>query len=128
MLAPCRRPARLPGTSVGSTDSAASLLNVPPPPGMMEHMSEETPKDGSSEPPIYSGSFDLMAWLLGAVNRNVGGFVLFNLGSTAIALLVMLSATFCAGMTTGATTGRTAGCERSALISEPKRIDAPRCA
>jgi predicted membrane-bound spermidine synthase len=48
---------------------------------------------------IYAGSFDLMAWLLGALNRNSGGFVFFNLGSTAIALLVMLPATFCAGMT-----------------------------
>jgi spermidine synthase len=48
---------------------------------------------------VYGASFDLMAWLLGAVNRNVGGFLLFNLGSTAIALLVMLPATFCAGMT-----------------------------
>src|SRR5688500_9475530 len=49
--------------------------------------------------PVYGASFDLMAWLLGSVNRNSGGFVLFNLGSTAIALLVMLPATFCAGMT-----------------------------
>ena len=31
--------------------------------------------------------------------RNGGGFLLFNLASTGIALLVMLPATFCAGMT-----------------------------
>ena len=49
--------------------------------------------------PVYNGSFDFMAWLLSAVARNNGGFVLFNLASTAIALLVMLPATFCAGMT-----------------------------
>ncbi|HXZ48103.1 MAG TPA: fused MFS/spermidine synthase [Usitatibacter sp.] len=49
--------------------------------------------------PIYNGSFDFMAWLLSSVARNGGGFVLFNLGSTGIALLVMLPATFCAGMT-----------------------------
>jgi predicted membrane-bound spermidine synthase len=49
--------------------------------------------------PVYGASFDLMAWLLGTLNRNAGGFVLFNLGSTAIALMVMLPATFCAGMT-----------------------------
>ena len=49
--------------------------------------------------PVYGGSFDVMAWLLGALNRNAGGFVFFNLGSTGIALLVMLPATFCAGMT-----------------------------
>jgi predicted membrane-bound spermidine synthase len=49
--------------------------------------------------PVYGASFDLMAWLLDSVNRNAGGFVFFNIGSTAIALLVMLPATFCAGMT-----------------------------
>ncbi|HET7548917.1 MAG TPA: fused MFS/spermidine synthase [Usitatibacter sp.] len=49
--------------------------------------------------PVYYGSFDFMAWLLGSVARNNGGFVLFNLASTSIALLVMLPATFCAGMT-----------------------------
>jgi len=49
--------------------------------------------------PLYNGSFDFMAWLLSAVSRNYGGFVIFNLGSTGIALLVMLPATFCAGMT-----------------------------
>ncbi len=49
--------------------------------------------------PVYNGSFDLMSWLLASVARNSGGFVLFNLASTTIALLVMLPATFCAGMT-----------------------------
>ena len=29
--------------------------------------------------PLYNASFDLMAWLLGALARNDGGFVLFNL-------------------------------------------------
>ncbi len=48
---------------------------------------------------IYNGSFDVMAWILSSVSRNEGGFLLFNLSSTAIALLVMLPATFCAGMT-----------------------------
>jgi len=45
---------------------------------------------------VYIGSFDLMAWLLSAVARNN---VIFSLASTLIALLVMLPATFCAGMT-----------------------------
>ena len=49
--------------------------------------------------PVYAGAFDVMAWILDAVSRTSGGFVLFNVGSTAIALLVMLPATFCAGMT-----------------------------
>ncbi|HXS52201.1 MAG TPA: fused MFS/spermidine synthase, partial [Usitatibacter sp.] len=49
--------------------------------------------------PFYNASFDLMAWLLSSVARNGGGFLLFNLGSVAISLLVMLPATFCAGMT-----------------------------
>jgi len=49
--------------------------------------------------PLYNGGFDLMAWMLSSVARTTGGFVIFNLTSTAIALLVMLPATFCAGMT-----------------------------
>jgi predicted membrane-bound spermidine synthase len=49
--------------------------------------------------PVYNGTFDLMAWILRSLARNDGGFVLFGMSSTAIALLVMLPATFCAGMT-----------------------------
>ena len=49
--------------------------------------------------PLYAGSFDLMAWLISSVSRTEGGFVLFNVTSTTIALLVMLPATICAGMT-----------------------------
>ena len=49
--------------------------------------------------PVYSGVFDLMAWMLGAVQRSEGGWVLFNLFSSVICLLVMLPATFMAGMT-----------------------------
>ncbi|HET6265402.1 MAG TPA: fused MFS/spermidine synthase, partial [Usitatibacter sp.] len=49
--------------------------------------------------PLYNGGFDLMAWMLSSVSRTIGGFVIFNLTSTTIALLVMLPATFCAGMT-----------------------------
>ena len=49
--------------------------------------------------PLYNGGFDFMAWMLSSVSRSSGGFVLFNLTSTTIALVVMLPATFCAGMT-----------------------------
>ena len=49
--------------------------------------------------PVYNGSFDFMAWMLSSVSRNSAGFVLFNLASTFIAMVVMLPATFCAGMT-----------------------------
>jgi len=49
--------------------------------------------------PLYAMSFDLMSWLILSLSRNEGGFVLFNLTSTTIALLVMLPATICAGMT-----------------------------
>lgn len=48
---------------------------------------------------FYNLSFDLMAWFLSAVTRTTGGFILFNLASTAIALMVMLPATILAGMT-----------------------------
>jgi spermidine synthase len=48
---------------------------------------------------MYNASFDLMAWFLSSVARNSGGFLLFNVVSTVIALVVMLPATICAGMT-----------------------------
>jgi spermidine synthase len=48
---------------------------------------------------LYNGTFDFMAWLLSSIARNPGGYLLFNLSSSAIALFVMLPATFCAGMT-----------------------------
>ena len=47
---------------------------------------------------VYDGTFDLMAWILRALARNEAGYVLFNLLERGIAL-VMLPATFCAGMT-----------------------------
>ncbi|MGE5094462.1 MAG: fused MFS/spermidine synthase [Betaproteobacteria bacterium] len=49
--------------------------------------------------PLYNGAFDFMAWLLSALTHNDGGFVLFNVASTFISLVIMLPATFCAGMT-----------------------------
>jgi spermidine synthase len=49
--------------------------------------------------PLYIGSFDLMAWLISSLSHNDGGYVLFSLSSSLIALMVMLPATFCAGMT-----------------------------
>ena len=48
---------------------------------------------------LYSRSFDAMAWLLAALTKTDGGYLLFNLGSAAIAMAIMLPATFAAGMT-----------------------------
>ena len=49
--------------------------------------------------PLYIGSYDFMAWLLSSLSRNAGGYVIFSVSSSLIALMVMLPATFCAGMT-----------------------------
>ncbi len=49
--------------------------------------------------PVYSQSFEAMVWILARVSRDETGYMLFNLGSHAIAAAVMLPATFCAGMT-----------------------------
>lgn len=48
---------------------------------------------------IYDQTFDLMAMLIRALDTNEDGYLLFNMGSHFIALLVMLPATFLAGMT-----------------------------
>jgi len=63
--------------------------------------------------PLYGFTFELMEQLMSGIARNDTGYVLFNLSGAAIAALVMLPATFCAGMTlpllTGALLRRGAG-------------------
>lgn len=49
--------------------------------------------------PVYGYTFEVMQWLLGRLDKNNAGYLLFNLSSHALALVVMLPATFCAGMT-----------------------------
>jgi predicted membrane-bound spermidine synthase len=49
--------------------------------------------------PVYDQTYEFLAWLLGSLRRSEGGYVLYNLASHGIALLVMLPATFLAGMT-----------------------------
>jgi len=55
--------------------------------------------------PVYDRSFELMELLMGGLARNDAGYALFNLCGQAIAALVMLPATFCAGMTLPLITG-----------------------
>jgi predicted membrane-bound spermidine synthase len=49
--------------------------------------------------PAYNLTFDFMAWFLGASARTSNGYFAFNLISQLISALVMIPATFCAGMT-----------------------------
>jgi predicted membrane-bound spermidine synthase len=49
--------------------------------------------------PAYNASFDFMAWTLRTLARTQSGYTAFNLASHALALLIMLPVTFCAGMT-----------------------------
>jgi spermidine synthase len=49
--------------------------------------------------PVYDLTFGLMETLMRGLARTDAGYVLFNLSGQAIAALVMLPATFCAGMT-----------------------------
>lgn len=48
---------------------------------------------------LYGNTFSAMQWLIKALPKSDTGYVLFNLASSAIAMSVMLPATFCAGMT-----------------------------
>ena len=63
--------------------------------------------------PVYDLTFTLMEALMQGLARTGSGYLLFNLSGQAIAALVMLPATFCAGMTlpliTGALLRRGAG-------------------
>jgi len=49
--------------------------------------------------PLYIGSFEVIANLLNTVQTNAAGYKVFTAGRYAIALAIMLPATFCAGMT-----------------------------
>ncbi|HZQ71627.1 MAG TPA: hypothetical protein VFB08_01825 [Burkholderiales bacterium] len=55
--------------------------------------------------PLYNYTFDLMERLMQALSRTDAGYALFNASGAAIAALVMLPATFCAGMTLPLLTG-----------------------
>jgi spermidine synthase len=48
---------------------------------------------------IYGQTFDFMSYLMKALSRNEQGYILFNLSSHLLAMLVMVPTTFCAGMT-----------------------------
>jgi len=49
--------------------------------------------------PVYDASFSLMEALMHALARTQGGYLLFNISGAGLAALVMLPATFFAGMT-----------------------------
>ena len=49
--------------------------------------------------PVYDLTFGLMEGLLKGLARTETGYLLFNISGAAIAAMVMLPATFCAGMT-----------------------------
>ncbi|HUI45756.1 MAG TPA: spermidine synthase [Nitrospirota bacterium] len=49
--------------------------------------------------PLYGTSFSVMGWLIKNLPKTETGYFLFNLSSQGIALVIMLPAAFCAGMT-----------------------------
>ena len=63
--------------------------------------------------PVYDRSFELMEFFMKGLARSDTGYILFNLAGQGVSALVMLPATFCAGMTlpliTGALLRRGAG-------------------
>ena len=48
---------------------------------------------------LYGNTFGVMQWLIKVLPKSGAGYGLFNLASSAIAVAIMLPATFCAGMT-----------------------------
>lgn len=49
--------------------------------------------------PAYNSTFDLTSWVMHAVARSANGYTLFNLSGQVLAAMIMVPATFCAGMT-----------------------------
>lgn len=48
---------------------------------------------------FYANAFEWVGWLMAALSNNDGGYVLFNLGTAAISVLIMMPAAFFAGTT-----------------------------
>jgi len=48
---------------------------------------------------LYGNTFEVMQWIVKTLPKTDGGYGLFNLSSSAIAMMIMLPTTFCAGMT-----------------------------
>ncbi len=48
---------------------------------------------------LYAHAFEWVGWLLKALARSEGGYALFNLGTAAVAIAIMLPAAFFAGTT-----------------------------
>ncbi|MFZ2198421.1 MAG: hypothetical protein WAV13_11850 [Thermodesulfovibrionales bacterium] len=48
---------------------------------------------------VYGNLFEVMQWLVGRLPKTGTGYLMFNLSSHAISLVIMLPATVCAGMT-----------------------------
>ncbi len=55
--------------------------------------------------PLYHATFTLMEGLMKGLARSETGYLLFNLSGQAVAAMIMLPATFCAGMTLPLITG-----------------------
>jgi predicted membrane-bound spermidine synthase len=49
--------------------------------------------------PLYAGSFRATVWMIDALAKTLPGWELFNVSRYALCLVIMLPATFCAGMT-----------------------------
>ena len=47
---------------------------------------------------LYNYTFDLMEWMLGAVQQDIGGYKIVVFSGQVISYLIMLPATICAGM------------------------------
>lgn len=66
--------------------------------------------------PVYDRSFELMEYFMKGLARTDAGYAFFNLAGQAVSAVVMLPATFCAGMTLPLITGalmRRGGGERA---------------
>lgn len=48
---------------------------------------------------MYANAFEWIGWLMGSLGRNDGAYLLFNFGTAALAMLIMLPSAFFAGTT-----------------------------
>jgi spermidine synthase len=87
------------GLAFGGLYVRRRIERIPDPVAYLAYVMVATGALAALTLPAYNQTFDFMAWFLGAATRSASGYVAFNVMSQLIAALVMIPATFCAGMT-----------------------------
>ncbi len=87
------------GLALGGLWIQRRIDGIPIPERFLAHVQVAMGLLALSTLPLYGQTFNVMGSVLRSLGKTDSGYLLFNLSSNAMALLVMLPTTFCAGTT-----------------------------